>query len=162
MTGSPPSEFRAPSLRRTSRLVLLVAAAVMVFAAAACTPQNDAQNLLNADRNRNGLASLPSETNLFVKAQGWAEQMAANGRISHSGTSNGLPAGWRSWGENVGCGGSLEGVETAFMNSSGHRANILGTKWTHVASGVAQGTCTTSTGFVIKNAYFVVQVFVQL
>ena len=57
---------------------------------------------------------------------------------------------------------TLAAIEESFMNSAGHRANILGTRWTHVASGVARGDCVTSSGFVIKNAYFVAQVFVQL
>lgn len=160
MTSTPLSDERS-RLRRAPRVVVLVATVLLVLAAAACTPQNEAQDLMNGDRNANGLASLPSETNTFVKAQSWAETMAANGRISHSGSSAGLPPGWRSWGENVGCGSSLAGVEKAFMNSSGHRANILGRSWTLAASGVARGTCTTSSGFVIKDAYFVVQVFVQ-
>jgi len=130
----------------------------MVFAAA-CTPQNEAQDLMNHDRNAHGIASLPSETNTFVKAQFWAERMASDGRISHSGTTAGLPSGWRSVGENVGCGSSLQGIEAAFMNSAGHKANILG-RWSLAANGVARGTCTTSKGQVINNAYFVVQVFV--
>ena len=65
-------------------------------------------------------------------------------------------------GENLAFAPTLPIAHQGLMDSAGHRANILGTKWTHVASGVAQGTCTTSTGFVINNAYFVVQVFVQL
>ena len=35
-------------------------------------------------------------------------------------------SGWEKLGENVGRGGSVSSLHTAFMNSSGHRANILG------------------------------------
>lgn len=147
---------------RTSRIAALAAAAVVLFVASACTPQNEAQDRLNNDRVAYGLAPLPAEAQLFAKAQSWADYMASTRQISHSNLVDGLPAGWRYAGENVGCGNTLAAIEESFMNSAGHRANILGTRWTHVASGVARGDCVTSSGFVIKNAYFVAQVFVQL
>ena len=149
-----------PTLRRTSRLGILLALAVLLIAAAACTPQNEAQDLMNADRNANGLASLPSEATIFQKAQAWSEQMARDGKISHSTLSAGLPPGWKSAGENVACGSSLANIEASLMNSAGHRANILG-NWTHAANGVAQGTCWVN-GRPIQNAYFVTQVFIRL
>ena len=148
--------------RRAPQVPAVVVAALALFATTACTPQNEAQDRLNADRAAYGLPALPSEAQLFAKAQSWADYMAAVGRISHSNLTQGLPAGWRYAGENVGCGNTLASIEQSFMNSSGHRANILGTRWTHVASGVARGDCVTSSGFVIHNAYFVSQVFVEI
>ena len=155
----------APRTRRRRLSASLTAAAlalVVSLAASACTPANEAQDLMNNDRVANGLWALPAQTDIYIKAQNWSEQMARNGRISHSNLTSGLPAGWQMAGENVGCGSSLASIERSFMNSSGHRANILNRSYTHAANGVARGTCTTSSGAVIKDAYFVTQVFVKL
>jgi uncharacterized protein YkwD len=65
--------------------------------------------------------------------------MANRGKIFH--TSN--PAAyylrgirWRTWGENVGVtGGTVAGLQKAFMNSTLHRANILNRGFRRVAVG---------------------------
>jgi uncharacterized protein YkwD len=52
-------------------------------------------------------------------------------RIAAAGIAN------AGWGENIAYGyGSPESVMTAWMNSSGHRANILNANWTHIGIGV--------------------------
>jgi hypothetical protein len=55
--------------------------------------------------------------------------MADSGGIYHSSSSQLAAAagsGWTKLGENVGRGPTVSDLHTAFMNSSGHRANILG------------------------------------
>ena len=42
-----------------------------------------------------------------------------------------------SLGENVGYGPSIATIESAYMNSPGHRANILASKWNGVGTGYA-------------------------
>lgn len=44
-------------------------------------------------------------------------------------------SGWSKIGENVGRGGSVDSLHKAFMNSAGHKANILDKAWTHVGIG---------------------------
>jgi len=47
-------------------------------------------------------------------------------------------SGWMALGENVAYGyGSVESVMAGWMNSSGHRANILNANFTHVGLGRA-------------------------
>ncbi|MGA7148312.1 MAG: CAP domain-containing protein, partial [Microbacterium sp.] len=54
--------------------------------------------------------------------------MAAHGSLSHNpSVGQQIPGGWSRWGENVAQGyGNGAAVHNGWMNSSGHRANILG------------------------------------
>jgi hypothetical protein len=70
------------------------------------------------------------------KAQGWAEHLAATGRLAHSDLRDGTPPG-ATVAENVGYGCSVDAVHQHLMASSRHRANILRTDVTHGAVGVA-------------------------
>lgn len=91
-------------------------------------------DLVNAERSRRGLAPLRSDARLGTAAQRHSEDQARRGRMSHTG-SDGSSAGdrirragyvWRSWAENVAHGySSPEAVVAGWMNSPGHRRNIL-------------------------------------
>jgi hypothetical protein len=63
--------------------------------------------------------------------------MAAQGRVYHNPYMPGQAGSWREWGENVGGGGSVDDIHNAFMNSSEHRANILGPAYNLIGIGVA-------------------------
>ena len=72
-----------------------------------------------------------------------ARKQADAGRIFHGNPGVWLAnhgGSWAWWGENVGCVMSTSGwiskLHTAFMNSPGHRANIIG-RFTHVGVGYA-------------------------
>lgn len=84
---------------------------------------------INAERSANGLGGLTMEGGLQAHARKHTQDMMDANQIYHS-TSAELQAaagsGWSKLGENVGRGGSVGSLHQAFMNSSGHRANILG------------------------------------
>ena len=96
-------------------------------------------SLINTTRTANGLATLQSDSGLRAHAQYHAERMAAEGRIYHSSAAElrSAAGAFEKLGENVGRGGSAESLHQAFMNSSGHRANILG-DYTHMGIGAAE------------------------
>ena len=151
---------KAPSARRhalSRRRKLLAGVGAVVLAAGVLggcisADQVTVQNLLNADRTNNGRSTLADMAQADTKAQAWAQKLANDGVLSHSNLADGYSGvTWCKLGENVGMGASLEIVEAAFMNSPGHRANILDTAYNRVGSGVVK------TG----NTYFVVQEFVQ-
>jgi len=74
---------------------------------------------------------------LILTAQAWSQHLAQAGALSHRNPlSDGAPAGWRKLGENVGYGSSVDVVQGAFMNSPGHRANILDRTFNNVGIGV--------------------------
>lgn len=84
--------------------------------------------LANDARAANGLGGLVRNGALDSVALNWANQMAANGKLSHNpSVGQQIPGGWTRWGENVAQGyPSGSAVHQGWMNSSGHRANILG------------------------------------
>ena len=103
-------------------------------------------NLINQDRANAGLPALQWSTCLASVAQGESVRQANQGAISHAGGVNlDLACGYTRAGENVGyTSGGIDDAQlnTLFMNSPGHRANILdpnfryvGTAWVVAANG---------------------------
>ena len=121
--------------RRMLQVAALALALVLLFTGCMSDGQNAVHAEMNADRAAYGLRTLPTHGSLNAKAQAWAEKIARDGRLSHSTLSASVPSCWRSLGENVGYGTSAASVQDAYMNSSGHRANILG-DFTRVGVGV--------------------------
>ncbi len=91
--------------------------------------------LVNAERQRNGLAPTTWHAQVAAAALAHSTDMAARGVMSHTG-SDGSNAGdrlrragfeWTAWGENVAA-GFTDGaaVFNAWMASPGHRRQILG------------------------------------
>lgn len=85
-------------------------------------------SLANQSRAAEGLGGLVHNSALDAVALDWAYQMAANGALSHNPhTCDQIPGGWMRCGENVAQGySSGVAVHEGWMNSPGHRANILG------------------------------------
>lgn len=100
--------------------------------------------LANDARAQNGLGGLVRNGSLDAVALNWANQMAANGTLSHNpSVGSQIPGGWRGWGENVAQGySSGAAVHNGWMNSSGHRANILG-NFTDIGTALIQANGTT-------------------
>ena len=63
---------------------------------------------------------------LVPDARAHSAEMMAAGNIFHSSNLAGVASGWESLAENVGAGPSVSSLHTAFMDSAGHRRNILG------------------------------------
>jgi hypothetical protein len=105
----------------------LLASSVTPAAAANAGAEAQMLALTNADRAANGLAPLVMDPSLTTIARSWSDHLMATGTLSHNlSLSTMLPADWLTYGENVGMGSSPATLETAFMNSPAHRANILG------------------------------------
>lgn len=103
--------------------------------------------LTNAERAKYGLAPLKAHAPLMAVAQAKSEDMAANNYFSHNSPTLGSPfdqmkaAGisYRAAGENIAQGQrSPEEVVQAWMNSEGHRANILNANFTHIGVGYVE------------------------
>ncbi|HEX6310771.1 MAG TPA: CAP domain-containing protein [Acidimicrobiia bacterium] len=89
--------------------------------------------LVNTDRAANGLPGLQWDSQLGGLAQEWSQQMASTRTFRHRDLNEVINraeyAPYDRLGENIlvgGCGISPEEIERAWMNSPGHRANILG------------------------------------
>jgi len=105
--------------------------------------------LTNAERAKYGLAPLKIYDPLMKVAHAKSQDMATNNYFSHTSPTYGSPfdqikaAGitYRAAGENIAQGQRTpEEVVQAWMNSEGHRANILNANFTHIGVGyVANG-----------------------
>jgi uncharacterized protein YkwD len=92
-------------------------------------------NKINGLRQRKGKNRLKWDKQLGYVARRHARGMAANRSIYHDGDLGRTVTRWRRLGQNVGRGSGCKRLMRAFRNSSGHRANLLGS-WRHVGVGV--------------------------
>ncbi len=108
--------------------LLLVAAVAgsASIAGAASSDESSMVALINAERVANGQNTLQVYWDLTDDARAWTAAMIGAGEISHNPNLAGVTSGWSSLGENVGVGPNVDRLHSAFMASSGHRANILG------------------------------------
>lgn len=92
-------------------------------------------NDTNAERTKAGLAPLVLTPTLNTVAQNWTEEMGAHNSLIHNpDVFKQIHPTYTRAGENIAMGYQLQDVVTAWMNSSGHRANILG-DFTHIGIG---------------------------
>ncbi len=132
--------------RRRFRIAVLIAALAVTTtsiglspAVGAVDPGNaEAQfiDLINAERTSRGLNPLSVDPDLTAGARMQAAAIRDAGRLFHNPDLGSVTSGWSWIGENVGYGYDVANLHNAFMNSSGHRANILKSGATHVGLGV--------------------------
>jgi uncharacterized YkwD family protein len=101
-------------------------------------------NVTNEQRRINGLAPLQIDTQLSDVAQMKSQDMQSNGYFSHTSPTYGSPfdmmrdfgVSYRTAGENIAQGQRTpQEVVNAWMNSAGHRRNILNGNFTHIGVG---------------------------
>ncbi len=118
-----------------------------------------ALNLLNEDRIRNGLPALSMDPELSRIARMKSTDMHQNNYFAHTSPTYGSASdllksqgySFVSVGENIAHHATVEKSQAAFMSSSGHRQNILGSQWEKVGIGVTYD----SQGFVYVTQLFV-------
>ncbi|HNX29656.1 MAG TPA: CAP domain-containing protein [Syntrophomonadaceae bacterium] len=101
---------------------------------------------INAARSTAGVSSLTLDQALCDGATLKSKDMAVNGYFSHTSPVYGTPFAmmkslsitYRSAGENIAMNTSVKGAHDAFMNSSGHKANILNSSFKKVGLGFYQ------------------------
>ncbi|MHA6252662.1 CAP domain-containing protein [Oceanobacillus sp. CAU 1775] len=106
-------------------------------------------DLTNQERAKAGLKPLQADTSLSGVAREKSRDMAVNNYFAHQSPTYGSPfdmmkkygISYNAAGENIAKGQtSPQQVVTAWMNSAGHRANILNGNFTHIGVGyVSQG-----------------------
>ncbi|AXG82090.1 CAP domain-containing protein [Streptomyces paludis] len=104
--------------------------------------------LTNAERTAAGLRPLAADARLATAAQDFSADMAARAFYAHTSPEGLQPwdraaragAGHRGIGENIACGQrTAREVVRGWMDSPGHRANILKPGFTHLGVGYAGG-----------------------
>ena len=105
-------------------------------------------NLVNAERAKAGLKPLKADWELARVARFKSEDMRDNRYFDHNSPIYGTPfqmmksfgINYRSAGENIAAGQTTaESVMKSWMNSPGHKKNILSPNFTHIGVGYAKG-----------------------
>lgn len=109
--------------------------------------EQEVVRLVNAQRAQNGLKPLAENWELSRVARYKSADMASRRYFSHESPTYGSPyqmmrsfgISFRSAGENIAYGQRTPAaVVNAWMNSSGHRANILNSSYTHIGVGYCE------------------------
>jgi uncharacterized protein YkwD len=143
VTASPE---RADALGRRRLAAALVAIALAVTAlvggaavsagpAGATGVEDVFTTKMNHARASRGIPKLTTRSGLVSVARNWAATMAGQSKLYHNPQLTSAVNNWRYVGENVGYGPDALTVHVAFMNSPGHRANILDRDYTEVGVG---------------------------
>ena len=114
-------------------------------------------NLLNADRNSNGLDVLTLDPELCRIARIKSADMRDNNYFAHESPTYGRVGemlkrfgyAYAAAGENIAHHANVDKAQAAFMSSAGHRANILGS-WTKVGIGIV----TDANGYIYATQIF--------
>lgn len=103
-------------------------------------------DLVNQRRKEAGLAPVTVNATLTSCAQRYSEVQASQGTINHTGPDGSNPGqrlkrcgySWKHYGENLAAGYiDAQEVMTAWMNSPGHRKNIMNGKLKEIGIGFA-------------------------
>lgn len=105
-------------------------------------------NLINAERASAGLSALKIDEELQNVARVKAKDMVDNNYFSHNSPTYGTPFNmiknfgitYKAAGENIAGNSSNQGAVTAWMNSEGHRANILSNNYNYTGIGVVNSS----------------------
>ena len=105
-------------------------------------------NLINQQRTNNGLSALKVDSEVQRVARIKAEDMVTNNYFSHTSPTYGLPfdmlksfkISYKTAGENIAANSSNSGAVNAWMNSSGHKANILNSSFNYTGIGVVNSS----------------------
>lgn len=105
-------------------------------------------NLINQQRTKNGLSALKIDLEVQNVARIKAKDMVDNNYFAHNSPTYGTPfqmlnsfkVSYKTAGENIAGNSSNSAAVNAWMNSSGHKANILNGNFNYTGIGVVSGS----------------------
>ena len=108
------------------------------------TDEQEVFDLINKQRTNNGLQALQIDNEVQRVARIKAQDMVDNNYFSHTSPTYGSPfdmlksfkVSYKTAGENLAGNSSNSSAVTAWMNSSGHKANILNSSFNYTGIGV--------------------------
>ena len=97
-------------------------------------------HLLNHSRQTHGRPAFRLNASVSHRAWLHSKAMASHNAIFHTGNLYDAVRAYRpsTWGENVGMAGLLARVRTLWMQSPGHRSNILNARYRRIGIGVVK------------------------
>ena len=108
------------------------------------TNEKEVFDLINQQRKNNGLSALKVDNEVQRVARIKAQDMVDNNYFAHESPTYGSPfnmlksfkISYKTAGENIAGNSSNQGAVNAWMNSSGHKANILNSSYNYTGIGV--------------------------
>ncbi len=105
-------------------------------------------DLINKQRTNNGLRALKIDSEVQNVARIKAKDMVQNNYFSHTSPTYGSPfdmlnkfkVSYKTAGENIAGNSNNQSAVTAWMNSAGHKANILNSSFNYTGIGVVTGS----------------------
>lgn len=119
-------------------VAVLMTAGLLVVSTPASSraASGDLYAAVNASRTAAGLPGLARNAGLDAVAQAWSRKLSYTGVLSHNPSySSQIPSGWTVAGENVGYAYSDAILHRMWMDSPGHRKNILDSRYNSVGIG---------------------------
>ena len=112
------------------------------------TEEQEVFDLVNKQRTDNGLKALKVDSNLQKVAKGKANDMVKNNYFAHNSPTYGSPfdmmkkfgISYKSAGENLAGNSTGKRAVDAWMNSEGHRANILNSSFNYTGVAVVESS----------------------
>lgn len=112
------------------------------------TDEQEVFNLINKQRTSNGLAELKIDEEVQRVARIKAQDMVDSNYFAHESPTYGTPfdmlksfkISYKTAGENIAGNSSNSAAVTAWMNSSGHKANILSSNYNYTGIGVVSSS----------------------
>ena len=122
--------------------------------------EKEVLNLINSQRQNNGLSALKTDKEINRIARIKAQDMVDNNYFAHESPTYGTPfnmlksfsISYKSAGENIAGNSSNSGAVNAWMNSPGHKANILNSNFNYTGIGVVNSS---------KYGKIYVQIFIE-
>ena len=120
----------------SATFAVLPTGAAQASTASAASAEAAFLSATNAARAAAGLARYSVSSDLVSVARAHSRAMASSQTLYHNPALTTAVTNWQAVGENVGDGPTESDVQTAFMQSPEHRANILDRDFTQVGIGV--------------------------
>jgi len=121
--------------------ILIPATAVSAGAGGSCYDSTVRDRMfarrINAARKKTGKSWLRLDPQLSKAAKVHTREMVGRNTLYHTPTNTltRRVTNWSTLGENVGVGGTVDSLHTAFMNSPAHKANVLYSSFKYVGIG---------------------------
>lgn len=127
-------------MRRLLTLLAALAFTTILTGAVGARPASAAPGTwltrINNFRASNGVVRLAEDLQASQVAQQWTQKMASSNTLAHNPNyKTQVTTSWFRIGENVGYGSSEATLFQAFLNSPGHRANLLRPEYNRVGIG---------------------------
>jgi uncharacterized protein YkwD len=129
---------RLPARRFSAVLALTLSFCLLAPQIAGALPKGEwkALDLVDKKRKKSDRSELRVCDDLNRVAERWSIRMARSERLRHNPDARHQISRWSRYAENVGTASSVKGAMKAFLDSPGHKRNMLSGRYTETGIGI--------------------------